>query len=179
MVWPFPERDLRYDDPVAAARGFAVDLVGFDDPVVGEFREGDQRSGEVEVRALAPGAITTVIVRRLSDDHWWVLGAATPEIELDDPIPGTAIDDPLVLNGRARAFEGTVNVAVYSRAGTTPLGTGFVTGSGGPELGPFSGQIRWPNPGGGWGVVALYTTNADDGGIWQAMAIPVGFIGAD
>lgn len=47
------------------------------------------------------------------------------------------------------------------------------------ELGSFSERVAWSNPGGGWGVVVLSTTSAADGRIWQAMAIPVGFIGGD
>lgn len=178
-VWPDPSGDVRYDDPRDAARGFAVDLVGFTDPVVGELREGDSRSGEVDVQAAADGPVTTVLVRQLSDDAWYVLGAMTEDIVLDDPTAGTAIDDPLQLSGQARAFEGTVQVAVFERGGTEPLDEGFVTGSGGPDLGPFEGEVSWSNPGGGWGSVVLYTESAEDGRVWQATAIPVGFIGGD
>lgn len=178
VVWPDPFGDLRYDDPLDAVEGYAEELVGFDDPVYGELMEGDARSGEVEVRAVADGAVTTVLVRQMSDDNWYVLGSITPNIELDDPIPGTAIDHPLLLSGRANAFEGTVQVAVFERGDTEPLGEGFVTGSMG-ELGPFSGEVAWDNPGGGWGVVLLYTLSMEDGSVWEAASIPVGFIGGD
>ncbi len=178
VVWPAPDGAVRYADPVEAARGFAG-FAGFAEPLVGELKEGDQRSGEVDVRATEQGPVTTVLVRRMSDDHWWVLGAATDDIVLDDPQPGGAIDDPLQLSGRARAFEGTVQVAVLERGGTEPLGTGVVTGSGGGELGPFEGEVRWSNPGGGWGVVLLFTESMEDGRVWQAAAVPVGFIGGD
>ena len=123
-------------------------------------------------------AVTTVLVRRMSDDNWYVLGSTTANIELDDPVPGTAIDDPLLLSGRANAFEGTVQVAVFEWGSTEPLGEGFVTGSMG-ELGPFSGEVAWDNPGGGWGVVLLYTVSMEDGAVWEASSIPVGFIGGD
>jgi hypothetical protein len=178
-VWPDPAGDVRYDDPVDAARGFAEDLVGFTDPVVGQLREGDSRSGEVDVQATGDGPVTTVLVRRFSDDAWYVLGAATEDIVLDDPVAGGAIDDPLVLSGQARAFEGTVQVAVFERGGTEPLGEGFVTAGGGGDLGPFEGEVSWSNPGGGWGSVVLYEISAEDGNVSHAMAIPVGFIGGD
>jgi hypothetical protein len=161
------------------AEDFAVELVGFRSPVIGALREGDSRSGEVPVRAQADGPETTVLVRQLSDGNWWVLGATTESIELDDPIAVTAIDNPLLLAGRARAFEGTVLVAVYERGSTTPLGEGFVTASGTEELGPFTGEIPWDNPGGGWGVVLLHTESAENGQVWEATAVPVGFIGGD
>jgi nucleoid-associated protein YgaU len=73
----------------AAATGFATELVGFTDPVVGEFQQGDARSGEVEVRAAADGPVTTVLVRQVgSDDTWSVLGAATAQIVPTTPAPG-------------------------------------------------------------------------------------------
>jgi hypothetical protein len=179
VVWPWPDGGTRFDDPLAVAEDFAVELVGFESPVIGELREGDSRSGEVPVRPRADGPETTVLVRQMSDGNWWVIAATTESIELDDPIAGTAIDNPLQLSGRARAFEGTVQVAVFERGSTTPLGEGFVTGSGTEELGPFSGEVRWDNPGGGWGAVVLYTASGENGQVWEATAVPVGFIGGD
>jgi hypothetical protein len=179
IVWPEPGSSTTYDDGTAAARGFAVDLVGFQDPLLGEFQQGDSRSGEVEVKALTTGPVTTVMVRQMSDDHWYVIGAATDDIQVDTPVAGTAIDNPLQTTGQARAFEGNVQVRVFERGNATPLGQGNVTGSGGPELGPFTGSITWTNPGGGWGIVVYSTTSAADGRVWQAAAIPVGFIGGD
>ena len=81
-VWPFASSATRYSDPVSAARGFAADYAGFPDPVVGEFRQGDARSGEVPVQAKATGPITTVLVRELGDS-WWVLGSVDPEHPAD------------------------------------------------------------------------------------------------
>src|SRR5689334_12156148 len=63
-VWP-PAGGARYTEPVAAAKGFATDLLGFVDPVVGVYQAGDSRSGEVEVRPVATGPVTTVVVRQL------------------------------------------------------------------------------------------------------------------
>ena len=40
-VWPAASSSTRYSDPVSAARGFATDYVGFTDPIVGEFQQGD------------------------------------------------------------------------------------------------------------------------------------------
>lgn len=179
VVWPWPDGATRFDDPVAAAKSFAIDLVGFEAPILGEMRQGDSRSGEVPVRPNATGPDTTVLVRQMSDGNWWVLGSTNESIQLDDPIPGTAIDNPLLLSGRARAFEGMVQVAVYQRGSTRPLGEGFVMGSGTEELGPFTGEVWWKNPGGGWGAVVLHTASGENGQVWQAVAVPVGFIGGD
>jgi hypothetical protein len=180
VVWPFPDSRIRYDDPVVAAREFAEQLVGFTDPVVGPFQEGDARSGEVPVRPRQDGPVTTVLVRRLgADDAWWVLGSVTEDIAVAEPAPQQAIDNPLQANGESRAFEGTVEVAVYADGSTTPLGTGYVTGGAGPELGAFAGSIPFRSPHGGWGSVVFSTRSAEDGRVWNAATVRVGFIGGD
>lgn len=180
VVWPDPATESRFTDPMAAATSFAVDLVGFTDPVVGAFQQGDTRSGEIEVRPREDGPVTTVLVRQVaSDDSWWVIGALTESIEVDEPAPQQAIDDPARVSGRARAFEGTVDVRILVDGSADPVGTGFVTGSGDGVLGPFEGDIRFDAAGGRWGVVVFSTASAEDGRIWEATVVRVGFIGAD
>jgi hypothetical protein len=49
-IFPYASGTVRYHDPVDAARGFAVDFAGFTDPLLGDFLQGDARSGEVEIR---------------------------------------------------------------------------------------------------------------------------------
>lgn len=180
VVWPDPATESRFTDPMAAATSFAVDLVGFTDPVVGAFQQGDSRSGEIEVRPREDGPATLVFVRQVaSDDSWWVIGAVTESIEVDEPAQGQAIDDPVRLTGRARAFEGTVDVRIFADGSADPVGTGFVTGSGDGTLGPFDEQIRFDAGGARWGVVVLSTASAEDGSIWEATVVRVGFVGAD
>jgi hypothetical protein len=158
---------------VAAARGFAVDLVGFRRPVLGSYRAGDGRSGEVEVRAEAGGPVTTVFVRRMSDDTWWVLGSATAGIELDAPGAGDVVVSPVVLTGRAWAFEGHVSVRIVEDGSATPLAIGFVTG-GGDELRPFTGSFPLPAVHAAHGAVVLTTDSARDGQVWTAAVVRVG-----
>jgi hypothetical protein len=177
-VWPAVDSDVRYDDPQKAARGFAEDLVGFTDPLVGEFRQGDSRSGEVEVRAAETGPVTTVLVRQLDDGSWWVLGSETADIQLTRPTAGSTITSPVTLAGSARAFEGTVDVRVVADGEADPVGTGFVTGSGGPELGPFEGRIEFRAPDAAdAGALLLTTTGGEDSVIWQATVVRVRFQG--
>jgi hypothetical protein len=178
-VWPFADGDLRYDDPTEAAAGFATDFLGFEDPVVGEFMQGDSRSGEVEIQPQDDGPVTTVFVRQLgSDDTWWVLGAATANIEFDYPVAGTAVDTPLEVTGSAQAFEGTVQVQVRVDGELDPIGEGFVTG-GGDSMQPFSGSVEFESPQGGWGAVVGLTLSAENGQVWEATVVRVGFIGGD
>lgn len=175
VVWPDPGGTLRYGAPEEAASGFAEEFAGFTDPVYGEFMQGDSRSGELEVRAIADGAVTTVLLRRLSDNHWYAIGAVSSEIQLDAPAAGEAITSPVALSGSSRAFEATVEVAVRSHGIAEPLGTGIVMGGSGPDPGPFNGTVQWENPGSGGGALLLFATSAMDGSVWTATAVPVRF----
>jgi len=178
VAWPAPNEST-YDEPLPLVEDFAVDVLGFADPEVGEYQQGDSRSGEVEVRADEAGPVTVVAVRQLGDDRFYALfAAATTEVELTVPTAATAIDHPLAVEGRGRGFEGVVRIAVLDRAGTV-LGEGQVTAGGTGEVAPFTGSIDWENPGGGWGIVLATTERGSDGSTWAATAIPVGFIGGD
>jgi hypothetical protein len=176
-VFPDPLTSQRFTDPVAAVNAFATELVGMVDPVIGDLQEGDSRSGEVEVRPLEDGPVTTVLVRQLEDDSWFVIGAVTTEVELDEPENGAEVDDPIELRGRARAFEGTVPVRVLAD-GVGEVGEGFVTGSGGPDLGPFEGEVDIDVPDGvTHGVVLLITEGGEDMVPWTVTAVRVRFSG--
>ncbi len=175
VIWPDPGGTLRYGTPEDAASGFAEELAGFADPVYGEFMQGDARSGELEVRSTEGGAVTTVLLRQLSDGQWYAIGATSSEIRLDVPAAGDTIGSPVALSGLSRAFEATVGVEVYAHGTAVPLGTGIVMGGSGPDLEPFSGSIQWENPGSGGGTLLLFIASAKDGSAWTAAAVPVGF----
>lgn len=173
-VWPFATSTTRYSDPVSAARGFAVEYVGFTDPVVGEFRQGDARSGEVPVQAKATGPVTTVLVRQLGDS-WWVLGATTPNIQLTSPAASATISSPVRLQGTSTAFEATVNAEVRADGTTQPVGTGIVMGGANGELGPFDGTITFTRPSTSAGALVLFTRSAEDGSITEATVVRIAF----
>jgi Immunoglobulin-like domain of bacterial spore germination len=175
VVFPGPSSGVRYDDPVDAARGFAVDFVGFTDPLVGEFARGDARSGEVQVRPTARGPVTTVFVRQLgTDGTWWVLGSATANIAIDSPGPGDAIASPVAVSGNALAWEGVVNVEIRQDGSRQPLGTGVVTG-GGDTMRPFAGEIEYSTPTADRGAIVFVSHSAMDGRVWQAAVVRVSF----
>ncbi len=175
-VWPWVESDVRYADPVEAARGFALDFIGFTEPLIGEFVQGDSRSGEVEVWSIETFAPTTVFVRQLGpDDTWWVIGSATENIVVDAPQPLATIASPFTVAGRSSAFEGTVAVEIRADGVDEPIFESFVTGGGSDGLGPFVEEFAWPNPGAGSGAIVFQTTSSDDGRIWEAGVIRVVF----
>ncbi len=176
VLWPLPSGSVTYDDPVAAATGFATELVGFTDPVVGEFQQGDSRSGEVEIRPTEDGPVTTVMVRQVgSDDTWSVIAAATANIVVTQPDAAATVTSPLELKGTATAFEGTVQVTVRDDTDSAPLLEGFVTGGSMGEMGPFEGNLDFTRPASDAGSVILYTTSMEDGRVWEAAVFPVEF----
>lgn len=175
-VWPFVSSTTRYTDPVQAARGFAVDYLGFVDPVVGAFQQGDNRSGEVAIKATSQGATTTVFVRQAStDDSWWVLGCTTSNLQLQSPAALAAITSPVTLKGQSTAFEATVNVEVRQNGSLKPLGTGIVMGGSNGQMGPFSKAISFTKPTAKAGAIILKTLSAKDGNIAEASVLAVTF----
>ena len=176
-IWPWVNTPTRFDDPVEAATSFAVDYLGFTDPRVGEFQAGDSRSGEVPVQPGAVGPTTVVFVRQLTDDDtWWVLGAAAENIVVDDPDQGATVSSPLTVTGTALAFEGTVDVELRADDNGEPIATDFVTGSGGPEPGPFEGEIEFTSPGPvGGALVLISRSSEDDAPVLEATAIRIFF----
>lgn len=173
VVWPDPGGPLRHASPDEAARGFVDDFIGFADPLFGPFHQGDTRSGEFEVRAGPEGPVTVVLVRQMSDQHWYVLGAAASGIELDVPTAGATIASPLRMAGRARAFEGRLRVAVYARGRPAPLGEAFVDAGAVDAFEAFAGEVAWDGAGAGAGVVVVTAPGGEDGGVWEAVAVPV------
>jgi hypothetical protein len=173
VVWPRPGTGTVYDEPADAARGMATGLAGFTDPLVGAFRQGDSRSGEVDIRPKDTGPATTVLVRQMSDGHWYAIGASSDDLQLSSPDAGTAVSSPVTVRGRSRAFEGTIIVTVLAQGDPTALGREPLIGGGG-ELGPFSGTVRFDAPDDATtGAIMLTTDSAEDGRIWQATVVPV------
>jgi hypothetical protein len=172
-VYPDPTTSQRFDDPVAAAQSFAT-WAGYTQPIVGEFQQGDARSGEVEVRAFEGGAPSVVLVRQLEDDAWYVIGSTTESIQLATPEPGATISSPQELAGQGHAFEGTIAVRLFADGVQEPIAETFVTGRGDGVLGDFSGQLEFANDTGAThGVLVMHGTSGEDGGATDVLAIRV------
>jgi hypothetical protein len=171
-LWPAAGSDRTFTDPLAVTRAFALEYLGFVDPVIGPFRQGDTRSGEVDIRPRAPGPVTGTMVRQLdAAGHWYVLGANTDTIDVTTPAWNAEVGSPVAVAGRALAFEGTVNIEVRRDGQTRPVGQGFVTG-GGSEMMPFSGQVTYtadPGP----GALVFLELSAENGSITKATVVRV------
>lgn len=173
-IWPWAHTDTRYDDPVDAATSFATDFLGFDEPIVGEFMAGDSRSGEVEVRAFDTGPVTLVSVRQLTtDDDWWILAATSENITVDEPEYGAEVVSPLIVSGTVLAFEGTVDVELRADGNGEPIFEGFVTGSGGPEPGPYSESFEFTSPGPLGGALVMLSRSSEDGSTIEAWTMRI------
>ena len=145
-VWPTAASGVRYNAPVAVANAFALNYLHFVNPVVGQFQQGDARSGEVPIRTTVEGTslgpVTTVIVRQI-DGSWWVLGAATPNIKLTQPAALSTISSPVRLRGTSTAFEATVNVSIRQDAIAKPLVESFLMGGSNGQMGPFNASFTF------------------------------------
>ena len=175
-IWPWVDTSTRFAEPVEAATSFAIDYLGFTDPVIGEFQAGDSRSGEVEISAGNAALTTVVFVRQLTDDDsWWVLGAASENITVDEPTQGAVVSSPLTISGTASAFEGTVDVELRADGNGEPIYEGFVTGSGSPEPGPYEAVIEFTSPGSVGGALVLISRSPEDGSVIEAGALRIFF----
>ena len=173
-IWPWVDTDLRYVDPVEAALGFAADYLGFVDPIAGDFMAGDNRSGEVEIRTFDGGPPTVVFVRQLTvDDSWWILGAASGNITIDEPAALAEVTSPLTVSGTALAFEGTVDVQLRADGNGEPIFEGFVTGSGGPDPGPYAETFEFTSPGQTGGALVMLSLSSEDGSPLEASALRI------
>ena len=168
-----PPRRSASTTPSPRPSAFAT-FAGYREPLVGEFQQGDARSGEVEVRAFPEGAPSLVLVRQLEDEAWYVIGVTTDSIVLTTPQIGDTLSSPQPLEGQAYAFEGTVQVRLYADGVQEPIGETFVTGRGDGVLGDFSGEIEFTNDTGAThGVLLLVSESGEDGSAIEVSAIRV------
>lgn len=175
-IWPFATTATRFASPVPVARAFATTYLGMVHPIVGPFRRGDSRSGEVAVRATKLGVETTILVRQLdSTRSWWVIGASCPDIVVDSPSTSAAISSSVVLKGRSTAYEAVVNVDIRQDGSLIPLKRDRVMGGSMGVMGPFRKLITFPRPSSPRGAIMLHTVSAKDGRVIEASVIRVTF----
>jgi hypothetical protein len=164
-----------FDDPVALAKAFSLEILGFDDSALLGTYVGDGVSGAVAVRARAGAEPTVVLVRKLTDGSWAVVGAHASSIRLDTPLDQGLIRSPQPLAGAALAFEGHVNVTLHADGQDVAIATTFVLG-GGDAMRAYSGTLTFTAPKGATrGVLVLTAAGGEDGGTLAATAIRVRF----
>jgi hypothetical protein len=141
-IWP--AADVVFDAPETAAADFVSEVLGVP-PTLGEFRQGDSRSGEIEVLSPGEGDAGTPVVRgllvlrQLGPDHgWFVLAAINDNASITTPESMTEVPaGQLTVEGVARGFEANVVVSA------------FVAGDAGAELDQvitMGGALETPEP---------------------------------
>lgn len=175
-IWPFASTATRFATPMLAAQTFVIDYLGFTNPIIEPFQQGDSRSGEVPVRTTLNGAVTTVLVRQLtSDQSWWVIGAVSPNILLTTPSALQAITNPVVLKGTSTAYEAVVNVELRQDGSVVPLVRTTVMGGSMGVMGPFSKSVLYKTPASTGGAIVMFTLSAKDGTVQEASVLRVAF----
>jgi hypothetical protein len=117
-IWP--AADVVLTSPEEAAGDFVTSVLGVP-PTLGEFQQGDARSGELEVLSPGEGEAATPVVRsRLllrqlgPDDGWFVVGAVNDNASITEPASGAEVPaGPLSVRGQARGFEANVVVSAF------------------------------------------------------------------
>jgi len=118
VIWP--AAGVVFETPEAAAEDFVSQVLGVP-PVLGEFQQGDSRSGEIEVFSPGEGAGATRVSRGLlllrqlgPDDGWFILAAANVNAEITSPESMAEVrPGPLDVRGMARGFEANVVVTAF------------------------------------------------------------------
>ena len=184
VLWPDPAGELTAD-PVDAVRGFLSGPLGISDPPLSPFRETEPGVGEVDVYARGEAGQTldrvasTVFLRRLDGEHWFVTGAASTDVEIDTPEPLATVSSPFTVSGRVLGYEGTVNVRMLDRFDGDGIESDPVVGTGGSqELGPFSVEVSFAATGTQRGVLYAQTDTGTSNGIPSFTAFPVRFSAA-
>ena len=181
-MWPDPAGSDRYADPVDAARSFVEGFLDVADPPLSEFRAGEPGAGDIDVFArnesgqASQRVATTLSLRQLDGQNWWVTAAASGNVEIESPQPLADVSTPLRVSGSARGFEGTVVVQVRDRSGSYgELGEGNDIAGSTETLEPFSVDVAFEQPTGTHAILIASTDSGIAGGLSDVTAFPVRF----
>lgn len=163
-IWP--AADVVFATPEEAAADFvAAVLVSEGDPVLGEFQQGDARSGEITVlfegetgELDPPNERGVLVLRQLGPtDGWYVIAATSEGVEIDTPTSaGQVTASTTRVAGSGRGFEGTLIVSAF-RPGDPGAEFDLQIGAGGAfeEREPFEVELDLSGAAAGEVVVIL------------------------
>lgn len=179
-IWPAP--DVVFTTPEAAATDFVKNVLGVP-PNLGEFQQGDSRSGEMEV--LSPDSPGTSVLRSVlllrqlgPDDGWFVLAAVNDhEVVTTPESASTVAAGPLTVEGRGRGFEATVIVrALVAGDAKRQLDQVIAMGGSAETSEPFSVSLNLSMADPGQTVVLLVrgdTGREEDSGEFSAIPLVI------
>jgi hypothetical protein len=129
-----------FPSPEEAAEAFMATFFPDSTATLGEFQQGDNRSGEMEVLRPNEGGgtanVAATLLLRLDDfDNWQVFAAVNPNVTIEEPEAGVEVRRaPLTVSGIGRGFEGTLNVRAVDLDGVVVAET---IGAGGSQAEPL------------------------------------------
>jgi hypothetical protein len=145
-IWP--AADVVFDTPEQAAEDFVAAVLGVP-PRLGEFQQGDGRSGEIEV--LAPGetdegstvARSLLLLRQLgADNGWFVLAAVNDKASISSPEASAEVTaGPVTVEGVGRGFEALVVVEAFRPGDPVALDQVITQGGSTETAEPFTVQV--------------------------------------
>lgn len=144
-IWP--AADVVFTTPEEAAADFVVQVLGVP-PSLSEFRQGDSRSGEIDVMSPSEGGGTptpraVLFLRQLGpQSSWFVIGAGSDGAFISTPESLAEVPAGLVtIEGRAHGFEASIMVSAYIAGSATVLTQQHTMAGSMEEAGPFSVQL--------------------------------------
>jgi hypothetical protein len=144
-IWP--AADVVFTTPEEAAADFVVQVLGVP-PSLGEFVQGDSRSGEIEVMSPGEGGGTpspraVLFLRQLGPaSSWFVIGAGSDGASITTPETLDEVPADLVtVEGVARGFEASMMVSAYIAGNPEVLTQQHTMAGTMEEAGPFSVQL--------------------------------------
>ena len=181
-LWPDPAGEL-FTDPVDAARSFVDTVIGVEDPPLSAFRPGEPGAGEVDLFARGEDGrqldrvASTLVLRHLDGEHWFVTAAMSADVEVDSPEPLADVSSPATITGQGRGFEGTIVAELRSRTATADLLADEPTIAGsGEALSPFSVDLSFEAPASRIGMLIAHDDPGAELSVPSFAALPVRFV---
>jgi hypothetical protein len=184
-IWP--AADVVFATPEEAAADFvSAVLISEGDPVLGEFQQGDARSGEIAVLFAGeegdldpPLDAGVLLLRQIGPtDGWYVIAAMSDGAVIDIPSALDQVPAGIVtVSGEGRGFEGTLAVSAFP-PGDAAARFDLEIGTGGAfdDLQPYSVELDLSGAAPGEVVVILAhgdTGLSSDPGTFAAIPIVI------
>lgn len=179
-IWPAAE--VVFEAPEEAAEDFVRKVLGVE-PVLGEFQQGDARSGEIPVYSPGEGGGSrvlrgTLLLRRLgADDGWFIIGAANENAAISSPEAAASVEAGAVeVSGRARGFEATIIVTAFVAGNADKLDQQVTQGGAMETPEPYTATLDLSavSPGATVGIIVRGDTGLEaDPGEFGAIAVVI------
>ncbi|MFV0258572.1 MAG: hypothetical protein ACK5PP_09020 [Acidimicrobiales bacterium] len=145
MVWPAD--DVLFDTPEQAVEDFMVTGLGVP-AETGSFRAGDPTSGEIDLLFTGEGGDREIVrgvanVRTSgAEGGWWVVSVSNEFAEIASLEYGQEVPaGPLVVEGNARGFEGTVVVSAHRAGESGAIDQAVVQAGALNDAEPFTAEL--------------------------------------